>query len=130
MLGTQRILSQAAQAEDKPQQQLLQQLLVPFVSFVLLHRRPDDTGKHNALCKLQMSTMFDMVSSNLVIYCHLGRVCGDVVATNLAACCQSKLSAVFATVVGAQLSLVQQLSFVQTQTLGTGTLQTGCTPTI
>ncbi|KAL3139449.1 hypothetical protein ABBQ38_003779 [Trebouxia sp. C0009 RCD-2024] len=45
-LGTQRILRQAAQA-GKHQQQLLQQLLLPFISFVLLH--PDTTGGHIAL---------------------------------------------------------------------------------
>ena len=43
MLGTQRILSQAAQA-GKNQQQLLQQLLVPVVSFVLLQTHSDDGG--------------------------------------------------------------------------------------
>lgn len=45
MLGAQRILSQAAQA-GKHHQQLLQQLLLPFVSFVLL--RPDVNGKHDS----------------------------------------------------------------------------------
>lgn len=44
MLGTQCILSQAAQAGNQHRLQLLQQLLVPFISFVLL--RPDVTGRH------------------------------------------------------------------------------------
>ena len=42
LLGLQRILSQAAQAE-KHNQQLAQQLLMPFVSFVML--RSDPHGK-------------------------------------------------------------------------------------
>ena len=120
------MLSQAAQAAEQPQQQLLQQLLVPFVSFVLLHRRPDDTGKHDALCKLQMQNL-TWFSSNLLIGCHLGRVCGVALASSLTACCHLKILAVFTRVVAAPFSLVQQLSFVQTQVLDSGTSQTGCT---
>lgn len=45
LLGVQRILSQSAQA-GKNHQQLVQQLLMPFVSFVM--SRPDVSGKCHA----------------------------------------------------------------------------------
>ena len=54
MLGTQRILSQAAQA-GKHHQQLLNQLLVPFVSFVLLQSRPCDSGRLNCCVVMLVS---------------------------------------------------------------------------
>ena len=60
MLGTQRILSQAAQA-GKYHQQLLDQLLVPFVSFVLLHSRPRDSGRLNC-CEVMLVSAQQAVS--------------------------------------------------------------------
>ena len=42
LLGMQRILNAASQADARQPQQLLQQLLMPFVSFVLL--QPDAQG--------------------------------------------------------------------------------------
>ncbi|KAL0048382.1 hypothetical protein WJX82_001959 [Trebouxia sp. C0006] len=47
LLGMQRILNAASQADARQPQQLLQQLLLPFVSFVML--QPDTQGKHIAL---------------------------------------------------------------------------------
>ena len=70
MLGTQRILSHAAQAE-KLHQQLLQQLLIPFISFVLL--RPDTTGMLRMLHLLRGLTEQDGCTA--VVGLWLSAVC-------------------------------------------------------
>jgi len=48
LLGMQRILNAASQADARQPQQLLQQLLLPFVSFVML--QPDTQGDSSSLC--------------------------------------------------------------------------------
>jgi len=52
LLGMQRILNAASQADARQPQQLLQQLLLPFVSFVLL--QPDTQGDSTSLCMLHV----------------------------------------------------------------------------
>ena len=86
MLGTQRILSQAAQAE-KHHQQLLQQLLLPFVSFVLLQTGSEGSGR--LTCSV---TVFTSANSQLDLYeahpikCQLHIKGGQAPSGNVAVC--------------------------------------------
>ena len=92
MLGTQRILSQAAQA-GKHHHQLLRQLLVPFISFVLLQNRPDSSGRLS--CSVICVGTCTISCLRLPLW---------------AAGCRSQLSAVFVTSVGVLIIHMCQLN--------------------
>jgi len=55
LLGMQRILNAASQAGARQPQQLLQQLLLPFMSFVML--QPDAQGDSSSLYMLRVSVV-------------------------------------------------------------------------